>query len=244
MSRAYGWKPDLPDYRDIPHVSLARPHDLPPSVTLLGFPPCYDQGNLGSCTANAIASAIDYERHKMGKKLLLPSRLFIYYNERSIEHTVRQDAGASIRDGVKSVHKLGACSELFWPYQEIRFARKPEVHVYTLASHNKVPAYRSVAVQLTAIKLALFENFPIIAGFTVYENFESNEVASSGIVGMPSGKMVGGHCILIVGYDDTREMFYCRNSWGEHWGIGGYFWMPYAYLTDRNLADDFWTLQP
>ena len=109
----YGWIPDIPDHRDMmysapPHVVSA----LPAMVDLRAkCPPVYDQGQLGSCTANAIAAALQFDQMKQGEQSFTPSRLFIYYNERAVEHTVSQDAGAMIRDGIKSVAKLGAPPE-------------------------------------------------------------------------------------------------------------------------------------
>src|SRR6202171_276947 len=122
----YGWIPDQPDARDhlyaAPAVFLAA---LPPSADLRRrWPAVYNQGHLGSCTANAIAAAIEVDRIKQKISDFVPSRLFIYYNERVIEGTVRSDSGAMIRDGIKSVASLGVCPEPEWPYRISEFAGK------------------------------------------------------------------------------------------------------------------------
>ncbi len=93
-------------------------------------PPVYNQGQLGSCTANAIAGAIQFDRMK--QKLapdFTPSRLFIYYNERVIEHSVASDSGAQIRDGIKSVARQGDCPETEWPYVIAKFKTKPSAEM-------------------------------------------------------------------------------------------------------------------
>ena len=125
----YGWKPDLPDHRDLlysaPIVALQK---LPAKVDLSnGCPPVYDQGQLGSCTANAISAALQFDQKKQKLKSVMPSRLFIYYNERDIEGTVNQDSGAMIRDGIRSVNKLGSCPEKMWPYDPGPYPPNPKV---------------------------------------------------------------------------------------------------------------------
>jgi C1A family cysteine protease len=242
----YGWMPDVPDQRD--HVFAAAPVTaLPPSVDLrLGCPPVYDQGQLGSCTANAIAAAIQFDQIRQKEpKPFAPSRLFIYYNERVMEHTVGQDAGAQIRDGIKSVNHIGACPETDWPYVIAKFTRKPPTRAFKDAPLGKAVSYQRVVQTLDQMKGCLAVGFPIVLGIAVYESFESPQVAKSGVVPMPahSEKLLGGHAILAVGYNDAKQRFIMRNSWGTSWGMQGYFTIPYAYLTDSNLCDDLWTIQ-
>jgi C1A family cysteine protease len=245
---AYGWVRDLPDERDLTYSAplLRYPHGLPKSVDLRHeCPPIYDQGQLGSCTANGIAGAIEFDQRKQGVKDFVPSRLFIYYNERVIEGHVNEDSGAQIRDGVKVAHKLGAPPETDWPYDISKFKDKPPASVYSEALQEVVTSYARVGHNLTNMRGCLAEGFPFVFGFTVYESFESEEVAKTGIVPMPeSGESVlGGHCVVAVGYSDSHRRFIIRNSWGTGWGIGGYCMMPYEYLISPHLASDFWTLR-
>ena len=175
-----------------------------------------------------------------------PSRLFIYYNERVIEHTVSTDSGAMIRDGIKSVAKSGVCPEIpDWPYDIAKFAQKPPSQAYQNAKAHKAASYSRLLSSTPQLKGCLASGYPFVFGFSVYESFESETVARSGIVPMPqpSEKQLGGHAVLAVGYDDRQQRFIVRNSWGPHWGMKGYFTIPYAYLTDNNLADDFWTVR-
>ena len=244
----YGWVHDLPDARDLLYSAplLRFPQGLPPSIDLRPHcPPVYDQGQLGSCTANGIGAAIEFDRLKQGVTDFVPSRLFIYYNERVIEGTVSQDSGAQIRDGVKSVAKLGAPPESDWPYDISKFAQKPPANAYQDALKDLVKSYSRVTNNLTNMMGCLAEGFPFVFGFTVYDSFESAAVAKSGIVPMPAqGEgVLGGHCVLAVGYNDSQRQFICRNSWGPNWGIAGYFMMPYEYLINPSLASDFWTLR-
>jgi C1A family cysteine protease len=245
---SYGWVRDLPDQRDFLYSApVANMAALPPKVDLR--PECpktvYDQGQLGSCTANAIAGALEFDRIKEGLPDFTPSRLFIYYNERAMEGTIGTDSGAQIRDGIKSVGSIGAPPETDWPYNIKEFAVKPPQKAFADAPLDKAVQYQSVAQVLGQMKGCLASGYPFVCGFTVCESFESTQVAQTGIVPMPASneKVLGGHAVLAVGYDDSSQRFIVRNSWGPGWGMAGYFTVPYAYLADSHLSDDFWTIR-
>ena len=243
----YGWIPDRPDNRDLafaaePQVLAALPAstDLRPNC-----PPVYDQGQLGSCTANAIGGAFQFEQKKQGIPDVVPSRLFIYYGERYLEGTVSTDSGAMIRDGMKVVNHDGAPPETLWPYDITQFAQKPPDPAYAAGKENQVLIYRRVLRNLNQMKACLAAGYPFVFGFSVYESFESPDVARTGVMPMPAQgeQLLGGHAVLAVGYDDASQRFTVRNSWGTGWGMNGYFTMPYDYLMDGNLSSDFWTLR-
>jgi C1A family cysteine protease len=246
--RGYGWVPDVPDHRDqlyaAPVVHLKA---LPEVVDLrTKCPPVYDQGDLGSCTANAIAGAIQFNRRKQKLKPdFVPSRLFVYYNERVMEHSVQSDNGAQIRDGIKSIAKLGDCPEPLWPYDPAKFAIKPAVAAYKEALKYQALQYQRVAQVLNQLRGCLASGYPFVFGFSVYDAFEGDVVAKTGVLSLPGPKekLLGGHAVLAVGYDNAKQVFIVRNSWGTSWGQKGYFTMPYAYLTDSSLADDIWTIR-
>jgi C1A family cysteine protease len=244
----YGWIPDIPDQRDFMYAvppSIAT--SLPPSADLRPTcPVIYDQGQLGSCTANAIAAAIEFDRQK--EQLtpdFIPSRLFIYYNERAMEGTTTTDSGAQIRDGIKSVASQGVCPETEWPYTIANFSEKPPAQCYQDAIECKAVQYQSIIQDVNQLKGCLAAGYPFVCGITVYDSFESEQVAASGQVPMPASNeaVIGGHSIMGVGYDDSQQRFIMRNSWGTSWGLQGYFTIPYAYLTNTNLASDFWTIR-
>ncbi len=240
ITRKYGWRHDLPDHRDIPFTASAAP--LPPAVDLRAeMPPVYDQGELGSCTANAIAAAFDYERAKQGLVFMSPSRLFIYANERIMERTpLSEDSGAQIRDGVKSLHKRGVCPEACWPYNIAQFSVKPPAEAYADALKDLALQYHTVG--LGGILACLAARRPVIIGISVYESFESHAVAQTGIVPLPAEaeQCLGGHAVLIVGYNLAARTYLVRNSWGQGWGNSGYFTLPFEYL--EKYGSDFWTL--
>lgn len=258
IKRRYNWKKDKLDTRDFKFTYT--PSNLPPLVDLRSkCPPVVDQGNLGSCTANALAGALGFlemleqqvgdsadaeEFESAGFTAF--SRLFIYWNERVLEGDTSQDNGAQIRDGVKSLATVGACSEALWTYDISLAFNQPSPTCFTQATNHKISSYQSLDGQdINALKTCLAQGFPFVFGFTVYSSFESTQVATTGIVPLPRRKDVpqGGHAVMCVGYDDDRQVFIVRNSWGTNWGDGGYFYMPYTYMTDPVLADDFWTLR-
>jgi C1A family cysteine protease len=243
--RRYGWRKDLPDHRDHIAFGMSSATALPPLVDLRPHcPPVYDQGDIGSCTANAIAGAIEFDQISEAKPSYVPSRLFIYYNERAIEDTTSYDSGAQIRDGIKTLSALGFCPESDWPYDESQLTVKPPTTAYSDAQKDIVKQYARVMQSAPSIKGTLAHGHPVVFGFTVYESFESDAVAATGIVPMPgpNESALGGHAVLCVGYDDSRQAFIVRNSWGASWGDAGYFYMPYDYLLNPNLASDFWMI--
>jgi C1A family cysteine protease len=246
--KRYGWRPDTPDMRDF-MLAVAPAKTLPAKLSLRAqMPPVYDQGQLGSCTANSIGAVLEFNERKQNEKdAATPSRLFIYYNERAMEGTVKQDSGAEIRDGIKSVAQLGAPPETLWPYVLAQFAKKPPAAAYKEATKHEAIRYARVAQDAFALQNVLASGYPISFGFTVYSSFESKAVAANGIVPMPQAAetVLGGHAVVAMGYKTLQGQLYfeCRNSWGPGWGDKGYFWMPGAYLSSTSLASDFWTIE-
>jgi C1A family cysteine protease len=247
VNKGMGWVPDLPDGRDLLYAAPPKPLvKLPDKVDLRDkCPPVYDQGELGSCTANAIGAALEFDQIKQRQKAFTPSRLFIYYNERAMEGSVDSDSGAMIRDGVKSVAKRGAPKEDTWPYEIERFRDKPNKAAYTEGKKNQAILYMRVNQTLGQMKGCLAEGFPFVFGFTVYTSFLGGQVAKTGKVPMPRAneRVEGGHAVLAVGYDEDEQRFIVRNSWGPKWGMSGYFTMPYPYLVQPSLSRDFWTIR-
>jgi len=216
------------------------PNALPSLVDLRAkMPPVYNQLQLGSCTANALVAVYQFDELSY-----YGSRLFLYYNERMLDNDVSQDAGSTLTQGINVLKKYGLCKETSWPYSDdaTKYKIKPSQVCYTEALSHEVISANSIKQDLVSLKKCLASGFPFVLGIILYESFESDEVAQSGIVPMPqeNEKTLGGHAIACVGYDDSKEMFIMRNSWGEDWGDKGYFYIPYNYLTNPDLANDFW----
>ncbi len=242
-NKYYGWLPDIPDRRDYLYRTIRPVLRLPGSVDLRKYcSDIEDQGALGSCTANALAGNLEFLDKKKDPGYMDLSRLFIYYNERVILHTVSQDSGAMLRDGIKTLRKQGACDEKIWPYVIGRFTAKPPKKCYDEAKLRLIESYHRITT-LNEMLTCLAEGYPFVFGFSVYESFESQTVVKTGIVPMPKKdeRMIGGHAVMAAGYDGKTKRFLIRNSWGRAWGKNGYFTMPYEYL--ESLADDFWTIR-
>jgi C1A family cysteine protease len=249
----YGWIPDIPDKRDKKFTGMkmksGTPISLPPKIDLsVNMVEVYNQGSLGSCTANATGGVFQYIQLKddaVEDWTTNPSRLFLYYNSRLFQGTVNTDSGAYIRDSVKAVAKFGVVPEDEYPYVIKDFAKKPPTAIYNHAKDHRAIEYQRVEQTLTETKIALSEGNPVIFGFSVYDEFEGQTVAKTGILNLPTKNetLKGGHAVVIVGYDDETQRFLVRNSWGSDWGINGYFTMPYAYVIDGDLAADFWVIK-
>ncbi|MGI8475745.1 MAG: C1 family peptidase [Thermomicrobiales bacterium] len=242
----YGWLPDKPDHRDFAFTPTIKATNLPRAVDLrAGCGPVRDQGRLSSCTGFAIGGAIEFDRAKQNLPAFTPSHLFIYYNERLVENTVESDSGASIRDGIKSVNHEGVCDETLWPYRVEQFTQRPPAAAYDDALLHQALQYQSVAKTAAAMKACLAEGYPFVAGISIYESFESAEVARTGKVPMPQANeaRLGGHAILCVGYDTASRRYLFQNSWSSHWGASGSFTLPFSYMTHTGYACDMWTIR-
>jgi len=238
-----GWIPDHPDIRDHDY-EIPTLKDRPAQVNLQGdFPQPYYQQDINSCTANAIAGAFQFELKKQGLPHFDPSRLFLYYNQRRIQNSIEYDSGASLRDGMYCINHQGVCSEDQWPYFTHEFAKKPFQSCYDNAKKHKVIRYLRLDQTTDQLMNCLAEGHPFVFGFSVYESFFSP--AKPGVIGVPkpSEQRVAGHAVIAVGYNDDDQTFTCRNSWGNSWGVDGYFTIPYKYVQDKQLSGDFWTIR-
>ena len=239
----YHWARQPVDTRDVPYTVTNTPQanivDLRPYCSAIE-----DQGNLGSCTGNAIAGAIELLDKRAGKNLDV-SRLYIYYYERLLEGTVNYDNGAYIRDGMRAVYNYGAPLESLWPYNISKFRNAPSQQAIADGVRRKVTSYQSVADHQGCLD-SLAAGYPVVIGFSVYSSFESAIVARTGVMPYPNisrERLLGGHAVLLVGYDKTRQVYIVRNSWGSNWGDRGYFYMPFQVIQNTSMSSDFWIIK-
>jgi C1A family cysteine protease len=242
-----GLKHDRPDSRDYHfRVQFRLPSTLPPSVDLTSkCPPPLDQGNLGSCTANALAKSVAFLE---GNPSIPLSRLFIYWNERNIEGTTSGDDGAELRDGIKSLADQGVCREDEWPYDISQFATKPQTFCYQDALQHTITQYHRLD-NLQDMKACLAMGFPFPFGTDLFSSAMADDVAATGIIPMPSlweriKGPVGGHALLACGFDDSTGLVKFSNSWvkpdGVLWGDQGYGTLKYDYV--QSYVSDAWVV--
>ena len=240
----YGWKRDLPDHRDQKiFFTETQCNDIDLRENC---PEVYNQGKLGSCTANAIAFAYEFDQIKQKEKEpFIPSRLFIYYNERENDGTIESDCGSSLRSGIKVINNIGVCKSTDWPYDITQFNIKPPSVLYEEAKNHRGIKYKKIDQRISQLQMALKSGYPIVFGISVYESFESLETYNTGVVSIPNidEKMMGGHAISLVGFNEKKRQFIFRNSWGNEWGDKGYGYIPYNYVTNPNLSGDFWIIE-
>lgn len=233
------------DWHYQPRAAVRR--RLPDVVDLRSHcPPVYDQLHLNSCSANALAAALRFDQIRDGRhRAAAPSRLFLYYNERLLAGVSEENTAVSLRDGYRTIARVGSCSERLWPYDVRRFKRKPTAACYRSARRHVAIEYYRIRRVISHLRACLAERYPFVCGVAVHQSFLSRGVQTSGAVPVPGARdaYVGGHAMLAVGYDDPQRLFIVRNSWGPAWGHHGYGYLPYQFIVAPALAWDFWTMR-
>lgn len=226
-------------------------------------PSVFDQGQLGSCTANAFCGAYmtlsnEYQTTDAG---WTPSRLWVYYQERVAENpgadpSTLGDTGADVTDAESCVQANGVCSDSLWPYDITTFDQTPTPEMISDAANHKITGSAGISIDAnlaSAIESAVASGIPVLTAVSVYQSFEGADPAQTGMIPIPTpvnwndpndpqDPYLGGHEILIVGYDQDQQLFTFLNSWGTSWGASGYGYFPYAYITNPNLGLEFTTI--
>ena len=255
MKHKLNWKRD-PHLARFPKSEFLL-ESLPASVDLRPvMPPVVDQLDIGSCTGNAWAyllgclaikglqmKIVDVEQFN-GQFVPL-SRLFIYYNERMLQGTVNEDSGATLTNGMQAVSMWGICPESVWTYSDANEYVRPVASAYVQAMHHRVPHGTTIDnSNINNLKACLAAGYPVVGGIAVYQSFMNT--GSDGMVPMPdvdNEQLEGGHALCFCGYDDEKQVFTLINSWNTSWGDNGFGYIPYSYLSNTDLASDFWTLR-
>lgn len=261
----FGWLPDPPDYRDrqvtdevvaktvksnLQVMAQRREADvfrqdvkrLPRSVDLRQLcSPIEDQGNIGSCTAQAVCGLVEYLQRSLYGEHLDASRLFLYKVTRSFLGWTG-DTGAFVRSTIKALRLFGVPPEDYWPYDTTRFDEDVSAFCYAFAGNYKAIQYYRLE-RLANLKESLAQGIPFALGFTCYSSLMSEAVRKTGDIPLPkpSEQVIGGHAVMAVGYDEAKGSLLIRNSWGVGWGAEGYGSLPFEYV-ERGLAEDFWAL--
>jgi C1A family cysteine protease len=234
---------DSEDARDVRY----EPGDLALPATLdltHNCGPVYEQGAIASCTAHAVSSAMTWLGNRDGAPIALPSRLFIYYNARRFLDEQATDAGATMRNAIKSISKIGTCPETEWPYDVAQYATAPPQRCYAAAT-TRALSYRRIERNLIHLKTCLAEGFPFVFAMVAYQQPFEAAASNGGQLPMPSSDPgpSGGHAVMAVGYDATAIK--ALNSLGTAFGDNGFFYIPFAYFTQTSpeLTYDFWTIR-
>ena len=265
--KGLGWKPDIPDVRD--HIYAAPQQilkeGLPSFVDLrqdhkdsdgaCGHDEDY-QSNIPKYINNQLvtnscvgqSTSMDYESTLLvqdSTNVFTPSKLFIYYNARKAIGQEGIDEGCVIRDAFKSINRDGVVSEADWPFDPNKVTVEPPSELYEKAKDHQVIEYKRIPRSLDQMKGCLAEGYPFVFGFSVYESFYDPETVELGKAHLPvkGDRLLGGHAVICVGYNDADKTFICINSWGKDWGDNGCFTIPYDYLLNENLSDDFWSVR-
>jgi C1A family cysteine protease len=240
MSRLYNLKPQKEDQRDY----MYEQHSLEtPSTYFLDYnqmisSPILDQGNLGSCVSNATYALF----YILSNRKISLSRLQLYMTSRAIDQSsLIEDSGTTIRGCMKAISKYGLCNEKIWSYNILNFDKLAPSSAFRNLYRLTNFVYTFIKQDLKSIKEVLASGNPILMGILIYSSFENNNSINKGVISIPNinnEQLLGGHAILLVGYDDKTKVFKFQNSWGEEWGDKGYGYIPYEYILNNNLAFD------
>lgn len=249
-----GWNAQRPDWRDYTFKPTVTRQDVQEAEHALAVDniPTLDQGQQGSCTGHGPSGLVMFDQQAQGLPIVVPSRAMIYFDARLPEGTTDQDSGAQVRDAVAGIAKYGVVPDSEFPYTDTVYNESPTPQQYVDAKNQEALVYE--AVRFPNISSAIASGFPVVCGATVYESWESDEVAATGVIPVPKKgeQVLGGHCFWIHGFNNAfkptgNNRFpprtkACRNSWGQGWGDHGNFYLPQWYFSTGNVTD-LWVIR-
>ncbi len=227
-------------------ATSASASGLPSRVDLRGMcSPVEDQGDVGSCAANAAVGALEYHQRLTKQPMIDLSRLYVYYNARRMAGKQADDCGTLIPHVMASVMAFGACPEQMWPYLEAMWPTEPTQVCYQAAQNFGGVSFARAALG-TPCKAAVASGLPVVFGTFLPDHMLHVEGARTGRIQRPTegwpGQGSGGHAMLIVGYDDASQAWLVRNSWGPGYGDGGHVWIDYQVMEAYSPPTEFWTI--
>lgn len=247
--RVYGLKgPDRIDHRDF-ILSFSPKFSLPNFVSLRAkCCPIFEQGQLSSCVANAAVGIMQFNDKLDDNQFTALSRLMLYYLCRKEDGDVNDDNGTYARTAVRVLAKYGTCKEELWPYIIDKFKDCPNQEGFADAINRRIYAYHRI-ITLFDMQACLASGKLFMMGIPVFPSFESDEVAQTGKVPMPTSfdemnGCLGYHEVYCCGYDNKTKRMECVNSWGD-WGDHGFFTLPYSYVKKYVVPQgvgDCWTI--
>jgi C1A family cysteine protease len=219
--------------------------DLPQLIDLRKFcPPVEDQLNTNSCVANAVVGALEFHQLKAGLPLTDISRLFVYYNARSLSDAEGQDTGSFIHHGMAAILAYGGCEARMWPFEQAMVTSKPTEACYENAAHYEAVQYARTPRGVPALT-ALAQGLPVVFGMFAPQDYYQI-AAQTGVMPRPDQvapqSPPSGHAMLMVGYDLSDKTYLVRNSWGMGWADQGYCKIPFETMDAWARPEDFWTI--
>lgn len=215
-----------------------------PSSSDMGssFPPVSSQGAQGSCVAWAVAYGLKsfQEREERGwaytpDHLFSPASIFNKYKKGKC------NGGWYVKDALEMVEADGVAPMSAMPYSASDCSALPDEATKTLSKNYRIHSIRRVPNDAIEIKGHIATRMPVVIGMRVDPSFDY--LKGQQVYPGATGSYDGGHAMVIVGYDDTKQAFRLFNSWGKGWGDGGFGWVSYTALvkqaTELYVARDF-----
>ena len=188
--------------------------------------PVKDQGGCGSCVAFGTAAAMEVV-FRYSRRTTMPLDL----SEAHLFYVYARSEGRNCGNGwwpnraLTHAQSSGVTFEDYYPYTAGDQDGNTKINANWRNRLAKVTAWADISGNALAMKDRISRYGAVTACFNVYQDFFSYK---SGVYRHVTGNLAGGHCVVLVGYDDGQACWIARNSWGNGWGDGGYFKIGYG----------------